>query len=212
MEKLSKKVNWSIVLSIVAIALVTIMFVLWCCNAGGFSAVSLDTFVGVIVALLAIIVTIAIGWQIWAAMDLKSNFALLNKRICEVEALKTKLEEHERKVSHLYFETQHFNQLGIAKSYKDQDEFISAFLFYLSSLKCSLGLVTPINTSPIIKDMLACAQMITGNNSLTKQLRDSFEINDKYIRTSNLFRIIQDEYEEAIALFKEKVNLDDKQK
>lgn len=210
--KLKTKLNCAIWLSIVAIVFSVVMFIIWCCNAGGFRAVNLDTFVGVIVALLAIIVTVAIGWQIYAAMDLKSNFALLNKRICEVEALKTKLEEHERKVSHLYFETQHFNQLGIAKSYKDQDEFISAFLFYLSSLKCSLGLVTPINTSPIIKDMLACAQMITGNNSLTKQLRDSFEINDKYIRTSNLFRIIQDEYEEAIALFKEKVNLDDKQK
>ena len=115
-------------------------------------------------------------------------------------------------MNYLYLETQHFNQLGIAKSYKDQNEFVSAFLFYRSSLKCSLGLVSPINANPIIEDMLASAQMIAGYNPLTKQLRDSFEINDEYIRASNLFRIIQDEYEEAIALFKKKVNFDDNQK
>ena len=66
---------------------------------GGFSAVNLDIFVGVIVALLAIIVTIAIGWQIWDAMDLKSNFALLNKKNREFEALTTKMEEHELFIS-----------------------------------------------------------------------------------------------------------------
>ena len=86
--KLETKANWAIGLSVVTLILVAIMFVLWCCNAGGFSAVSLDTFVGVIVALLAIIVTIAIGWQIWAAMDLKSNIAKLDSRIQEIENLK----------------------------------------------------------------------------------------------------------------------------
>ena len=212
MEKLSKKVNWSIVLSIVAIALVTIMFVLWCCNVGGFSAVSLDTFVGVIVALLAIIVTIAIGWQIWAAMDLKSNFTLLNKRILEVERLKAKIKVQENNVRLLYLETQHFNQLAIAESYKNKDEYINAFLFYMSSLKCALGLATPLNVNPIINDMHICAQMITKYKPITKQLRDSFEINDKHIRASNLFRVIQDEYEEALELFKKKVNLNDNQK
>ena len=70
MENLSKKVNWAIGLSVVALILVAIMFVLWCCNAGGFSAVSLDTFVGVIVALLAIIVTIVLGWQIFNIFEL----------------------------------------------------------------------------------------------------------------------------------------------
>lgn len=210
--KLETKANWAIGLSITSIALTIVMFAMWCCNAGGFSAVSLDTFVGVIVALLAIIVTIAIGWQIWAAMDLKSNFTLLNRRIHEIETLKTKIKDQENNVRLLYLETQHFNQLAIAESYKSKDEYVHAFLFYLSSLKCALGLTIPLNVNPIINDMKICAQMITEYKPITKQLRDSFEINDKHIRTSNLFRVIQDEYEEALELFMKKVNLNDNQK
>ena len=44
-----------------AFGLSVTMFALWTCNAGVFSVVNLDSFVGVIVGLLAIIVTFAIG-------------------------------------------------------------------------------------------------------------------------------------------------------
>lgn len=123
MENLSKKVNWAIVLSVVALILVAIMFVLWCCNAGGFSAVSLDTFVGVIVALLAIIATLILGWQIYNAMDLKEK---LNK----IEALETKLKESNRISAQINYSNQLSIYLNTASFCESQNSYDSAFAAY----------------------------------------------------------------------------------
>lgn len=123
MENLSKKVNWAIGLSVVALILVAIMFVLWCCNAGGFSAVSLDTFVGVIVALLAIIATLILGWQIYNAMDLKEK---LNK----IEALETKLKESNRISAQINYSNQLSIYLNTASFCESQNSYDSAFAAY----------------------------------------------------------------------------------
>lgn len=123
MENLSKKVNWAIGLSVVALILVAIMFVLWCCNAGGFSAVSLDTFVGVIVTLLAIIVTIAIGWQIYNAMDLKEK---LNK----IEALEKIMNESNEISAQINYSNQLSIYLNTASFCESQNSYDSAFAAY----------------------------------------------------------------------------------
>lgn len=123
MENLNKKVNWAIELSVVALILVAIMFVLWCCNAGGFSAVSLDTFVGVIVTLLAIIVTIAIGWQIYNAMDLKEK---LNK----IEALEKILNESNEISAQINYSNQLSIYLNTASFCESQNSYDSAFAAY----------------------------------------------------------------------------------
>lgn len=210
--KLKTKINWAIGLSVAALILVAIMFVLWCCNVGGFSAVNLDTFVGVIVALLAIIVTIAIGWQIWAAMDLKSNITKLDTRIKEVENIRDQFKEQEQNMKQLHYKAQHFSHIAIAETYKSRKLFIDAFRFYMSALKCGLKLTQPINLQPMINSMIECANSITGAQEVKERMRDDILINDESIRKSPLFRIVQDDYEKAYSLFKRKVRLNDDQK
>ena len=46
---INSKLNWTLVSSILAVVLSTTILLMWCCNVGGFSVVSLDTFVGVII-------------------------------------------------------------------------------------------------------------------------------------------------------------------
>lgn len=210
--KLKTKINWAIGLSVAALILVAIMFVLWCCNVGGFSAVNLDTFVGVIVALLAIIVTIAIGWQIWAAMDLKSNITKLDTRIKEVENIRDQFKEQEQNMQQLHYKAQHFSHIAIAETYKSRKLFIDAFRFYMSALKCGLKLTQPINLQPMINSMIECANSITGAQEVKERMRDDILINDESIRKSPLFRVVQDDYEKAYSLFKRKVKLNDNQK
>lgn len=209
--KLETKANWAIGLSIAAIALATIMFVLWCCNAGGFSAVSLDTFVGIIVALLAIIVTIAIGWQIWAAMDLKSNITKLDARIKEVESIRDQFKEQEQNMKQLHYEAQHFSHIAIAETFRARNLFVDAFRFYMSALKCGLKLTQPINLQHMVNSMMECANLIVGNPEINERTRDNISINNESIRKSPLFRIVQDDYEKAYSLFKSKVKLNDNQ-
>ena len=126
MENLSKKVNWAIGLSVVALILVAIMFVLWCCNAGGFSAVSLDTFVGVIVALLAIIVTFVLGWQIYNAMELKEKLA-------KIETLEELLNKGNEISAQINYNTQLCVSLNSASHWESQYSYDSAFAFYHSA-------------------------------------------------------------------------------
>ena len=69
-----------IILSLIAILGVISVWGLWLCESFEFSVVSLDSFVGVIVALLAIIVTVAIGYQIINAIEVKDEIKQLKQR------------------------------------------------------------------------------------------------------------------------------------
>lgn len=126
MKELNKKANWAIGLSVAALILVAIMFVLWCCNAGGFSAVSLDTFVGVIVALLAIIVTFVLGWQIYNTMELK-------EKISKIETLEEYLTKSNENSAQINYNTQLCVSLNSASHWESLYSYDSAFAFYHSA-------------------------------------------------------------------------------
>ena len=72
--------NWSFahLCAYISSAISVTLLVLWCCNVGGFTVVSLDSFVGVIVALLTIVVTLAVGWQIYNSIELNERIKSLN--------------------------------------------------------------------------------------------------------------------------------------
>ena len=85
-----KKGSLAHICAYLSLAISITMLVLWCCNVGGFSVVSLDSFVGVIVALLAIVVTLAVGWQIFNSIEIRN-------RIEKLDALEEKYREHDKK-------------------------------------------------------------------------------------------------------------------
>ena len=209
MEKLNKKANRSIVLSIVAIALVTIMFVLWCCNVGGFSAVSLDTFVGVIVALLAIIVTIAIGWQIWAAMDLKSNIAKLDSRIREIENLKKQFGQQQEKIEQLSLKNQHLTGYTWGKSAYKEGKWIFAFRFFILSLSSSLQLKSPMNVEGILSHIDEISKKTQTRMKLERKLYADIVDADKKIRSLNNFSLIEARYKTSYDSILSKIEIDD---
>ena len=87
--KSMKNRNLAHICAYISLAISITLLVLWCCNVGGFTVVSLDSFVGIIVALLAIVVTLAVGWQIYNSIEIKNQ-------IEELSTLKEKLniQEH----------------------------------------------------------------------------------------------------------------------
>lgn len=212
MENLKRKINCALTLSATSLLIVIAIIGLWMLKSREVAVITLDTFVGVIVALLAIIVTIAIGWQIWAAMDLKSNIAKLDSRIQEVENIRDQFKKQEQDMKQLHYEAQHFSHIAIAETYKSRKLFLDAFRFYMSALKCGLKLTQPINLQPMINSMNECASSITRVQEVNERTRDNISINNESIRKSPLFRIVQDDYEKAYSLFKSKVKLNDDQK
>lgn len=69
----------SIILSLIALVGVIILAMLWCCRSMSLSAVSLDTFIGVMAATIGLLVTFAIGWQVINALDIKNKLAEIEK-------------------------------------------------------------------------------------------------------------------------------------
>ncbi len=212
MKNLIKKVNWAVGLSSFTLLVVVAIVGLWIFQTKEYAVVSLDTFVGVIVALLAIIVTIAIGWQIYAAMDLRANIAKLDSRIQAVENIKNKLSEQEDKMKQLHYEAQHFSQLAIAETCNNKHDYVNAFRFYMSSLSCGLQLTSPMNLQPLLDAMSGCTQAIVEQTNLKDIIRKDILINDQTIRASHLFGVVQSRYEQVYSEFKSKVKLNDDQK
>ena len=209
---LKRKINCALTLSATSLLIVIAIIGLWMLKSREVAVVTLDTFVGVIVALLAIVVTIAIGWQIWAAMDLKSNITKLDARIKEVESIRDQFKEQERNMKQLHYEAQHFSHIAIAETFRARNLFVDAFRFYMSALKCGLKLTQPINLQHMVNSMMECANLIVGNPEINERTQDNISINNESIRKSPLFRVVQDDYEKAYSLFKRKVKLNDNQK
>ena len=212
MKELNKKANWALILSVASLVIIVAIIGLWCFKSKEIAVVTLDTFIGIIVALLAVIVTIAIGWQIWAAMDLKSNITKLDARIKEVESIRNQFKEQEQNMKQLHYEAQHFSHIAIAETFRARNLFVDAFRFYMSALKCGLKLTQPINLQHMVNSMMECANLIIGNPEINERTQDNISINNESIRKSPLFRVVQDDYEKAYSLFKRKVKLNDNQK
>ena len=197
MKKLNKKVNWAIGLSIVAIILWVKMFVLWCCNAKGFSAVNLDTFVGVIVALLAVIVTIAIGWQIYNAVEMRNKLAKLDKL---EENLKRQQSKFENFADDMICE----NLLTIAEMRRVIDKYAFAYMYATESLVYGLS-ANHNDIDYIVRFLGRCVRLIKSQTNIPQDTYNRIVKADKLIRRSNLFHIIGKTYTQTYNEFMSKV-------
>lgn len=146
MENLNKKANWAIGLSIAALILVAIMFVLWCCNVGGFSTVNLDTFVGVIVALLAIIVTLVLGWQIFNIFEMRHKLEEMNE-------LKSQFNLQSELIEKLKTKTEHRVFLTWGEEAMNNKKYGMAIYYFIIALSHTLKLSKPINVNKLLKEM-----------------------------------------------------------
>ena len=73
------KKNLSIILSLIALIGVVVLAVVMVCLNVSLANVSLDTFIGVMVTMIGILVTFAVGWQIINALEIKSKLAEIEK-------------------------------------------------------------------------------------------------------------------------------------
>lgn len=80
------KSNLSTIVSIIALIGTISIWLLWLCDSIKLSIIGLDTLIGVIVALLALIFTIAIGYQIINAIEIKGKMVELEQRQAHLDA------------------------------------------------------------------------------------------------------------------------------
>lgn len=194
MKNLKRKINWALILSVASLVIIAAIIGLWCFKSKEIAVVTLDTFIGIIVALLAVIVTIAIGWQIWAAMDLKSNIAKLDSRIQEIENLKKQFEQQQNDIKQLTLKNQHATSYTWSDMYIKEKDWFHAFRFLLISLYSSLQLEKPANIAMIFSKLNIVAKNIQPNTTCNNKRYEEVVLTDKNIRSLNDYSTIEDRY------------------
>lgn len=196
------KTKITFILSLISFVGVLSVWGLWLLGTMKLSIVSLDTFIGVIVALLAIIFTVVIGLQIVNAIDMREKMSELQKRQMNILENERQLAENDR----LHMMEAYNLQSGIsgesAETYFAKGQYIEAFTFYHSALHYAI-LADQKNQLNRVNQLQTIVQLITTRpvvnyTSLAQQINADME----GIRKTTSYRnCLSDIYEQTMQAF-----------
>lgn len=199
---MKNKPNLAYICSYISLVLSIVMLVLWGCNVGGFSVVNLDTFVGVIVALLAIIVTFVLGWQIINALEIK-------RKLAEIETIKASISKQERMMTDNNHKAQHLiTYTFAANSYSDK-EYAEAYRYGIHSLLSSMSLDKPLNIDLLLRLLEDSVSNMPNGLNVNKELYDHVLKCDREIRELKDYSYIKRDYESYFSMYIRKATRDD---
>ena len=200
-----EKRKWSFahICAYLSLAISLTMLVLWCCNVGGFEVVSLDSFVGVIVTLLAIIVAVAIGYQIYNGIG-------LNAKLEELDVIKEKLIAQEKNITQKDCKSRHLISVSLAEIEFNKREYITAFSYLMASLEFTMELDTPTNVENVFQRMIFSISKMPSGTLCPSETMKAIQDSDKGIKSSHCYSIIKIQYEKIYKDFISKIVNEDK--
>lgn len=202
------KTRISIILSTISIIGVLSVWGLWIYGSLELSVVSLDTFIGVIVALLAIVFTVIIGFQIVNAIDMREKMSQLEKRQMEILENERQLAENDR----LHVMEAYNLQAGIngeiAETYFAKGQYIEAFTFYHAALYHAI-LADQTNQLNRVNQLQSIVQLITTRpvinfSSLAQQINADI---DGIRKTTSYRNCLSEVYEQTMQAFWQKMKM-----
>lgn len=117
------KTNISLILSILAPFSTLSLCILWSCRSWKVSILGLDTFVGIIVAVLALLFTVVIGFQIINTID-------VNRKISDLIQQQNTIETNHQNYLKLAQNLQSGISKGALDLYTEKRQYFEAFVFY----------------------------------------------------------------------------------
>lgn len=202
------KTKITFILSLFSFVGVLSVWGLWIFGSMELSVVSLDSFIGVIVALLAIIFTVIIGLQIVNALDMREKMSELEKRQMEILENERQLAENDRLHMMEAYNLQSGISGGNADVYCAKGQYIEAFVFYHTALHYAI-LANQKNQLNRVNQLQTIVQLITTRpvvnfSSLVKQINADME----GIRKTTSYRnCLSEIYEQTMQTFWQKMKL-----
>ncbi len=195
--------KWSLahICAYISLGISITLLVLWCCNVGGFTVVNLDSFVGVIVALLAIVVTLAVGWQIYNSFEIKG-------KIEELSALKEIINVQEKTIKQETGKSQHLISYILGNEAYKEKRYLDAFRFLMSSLRYSMQLDSPLNVESLLKGLEQINKHISKETDFEPSKTEDISAYNNDIKILSGYNLIKDRYEEIYINFNAKVKVD----
>ena len=192
------KKNLSIILSLTA--LVGVLVIIGLINFKDISlcTITLDTFVGVMVTIMGILVTFVVGWQIINTLDIKT-------KIKEIDNVKSDLDEQKAKLKETTFKSQHLVSYTWALDAFDRGEDAESFRYAVTSLLNSMQLTKPINIEALLTIMEDSTGEIPQGFAIKSVFYNLVIEEDKIIRELKDYVYVQKRYEPCFELYIKKV-------
>ena len=202
------KTKLSIILSIISIVGVLSICGLWLFGAMKLSVVSLDTFIGVIVALLAVIFTIIIGWQIINTIEIRSWMNQLEQKQNALVENGRRLAENDQLHTLEAYNLHAAICQADADSYIEKKQYVEAFTFYHVALCYAILSGTPNQLNRINKLSQITQCIIAPPIADFKMLARQIKSDSDRIRTTTSYRnCLSEVYELTMQTFWQKIKL-----
>ena len=197
-----------IILSVVSILIALTIGGLWLFGTMHISVVSLDTFIGVIVALLAIIFTVVIGWQIINAIEIRSWMNQLEQKQNALVENERRLAENDQLHTLEAYNLHAAICQTDADSYVEKKQYVEAFTFYHVALCYAILSGTPNQLNRINKLSQITQCIIAPPIADFKMLARQIKSDSDRIRTTTSYRnCLSEVYEQTMLSFWQKIKL-----
>ena len=176
-----------LLLAVVGILVIALLLIF--CNVS-LADVSLDTFIGVMVTMVGILVTFAVGWQIINALEIKNKLA-------EMEKLKVEINSQREKIEKISARSRYDIALNRSYTLYKSGECIKAFVSALEAIQYCLQIDEYEELDTILNNLKEFAAA-SYNQPCYSSGKDTMIATDSEIRKSPKFVLIKDRYEDAI--------------
>lgn len=173
------------------------MIGLWISGVWELKVVNLNTFIGVTVSLLAIIVTLAIAWQIYNAVDMKN-------KVEELKQLEDRIKKQEKSLDQVTYRFKHHICHMMSNTSIQRSGNETAFYYLILALENTMQLKKPINVEIVLSEIEFAVQGIDDIH-LNKEFIDEIIKSDQTIRSLPNYVFIKNRYEPVYNEFISKV-------
>ena len=197
------KSTWALILSIVAILLCLLVFILWIFEAIPHSVISSESFIGACVTLLGVIVTIAVGWQIFNAIEMRQMMRQLEEKQKSIDEAQLKLDSEVRKN---YNHSLHLHHVILGQQHEMEQKYAHAVFYYIGALYAGISLHMPYDTNDyIFMHIKSCLVRLREKTNVPAQMYKELGDIDALIRASEEYHWIRTQYEPLFEEFKTKI-------
>lgn len=192
------KKNISIILSLTALVGVLVIIGLIIFKDISLCTITLDTFVGVMVSIMGILITFVVGWQIINTLEIKT-------KLTEIDNVKSDLDEQREKLKETTFKSQHLLSYTWALDAFDHREDAESYRYAVHSLLNTMQLKEPINVDALLNIMENSTKEIPLGFKIKRIFYNLVIEDDKSIRELKDYVYVQERYEPCFELYIKKV-------
>ena len=200
--------TWALILSIVAILLCLLVLILWIFEVIPHSVITSETFIGACVTLLSIIVTIAVGWQIFNIVEVKSTIRDFAQKQAEVDKLQNQLQKEISRIDsdseYDLHHSMHLHAITLALHCEIKKKHDEACYHCLEALAESVQMRELMNVDNIFEMIQVNMGAVVNPIKLSVLDKRDLKEMERIIRDSKHYHLFADKFEKAIAEFYKK--------